>query len=1115
MKGVYKMKSLLSVFKVMVFISFSVYFQGLSGLSAQERVVFVADDAIQATEEEQQAEDDLSLSLSSNPFYVRHYFAQMDQEAIVQLAQGVLQQEEVATEGVARDSRQALSLVNQEPTQEPVFMDIQLFPGMEFQLQIEQVRRTQSGGLFIHTSLVDGGRGFAHFMVGEDGSVRGEVHSTAGTYTIRNWLSDNQRVLIQEMDTSSHVHQENDAVEVEIDLESIQRQAQSQSQSQSQGSVEPSMGFDQNSRWRRKLELQDRLQSPGSSTEEDDEAVVPMVGEDETAIVDDAIDVLVVYTQAAMDSRSGSTDEEKQTAIENDIRMEVEKTNQAFLNSGISAQINLIGMEKIDYSSAGMSEDLARLRYKRNEEDSSGGTPDTSGDLDEIHDWRLKYSADFVHLIVENQMDANAPCGIAYVWSSRLRSAIAQYESLKANNHDWSEIVGLQEAWEKSLSFSVSSIGCTLQYAFAHELGHNMGLFHDRFVAFNDENGNRLNERVIGYPIYPYGFGYVNQNEARSPCRYTIMAYDDQCDEFGVDPPFRELMFSNPSSVFSFPGESDPSDPAGVSGESFTSSINGPANSALAVNNSEDGLSSLKLRANSCRNAISLDGRGKSITIEASEESYSDFVPLTPLYCGGLEIATSTSTTVGSSRFNRPPTFVSNKDRPSVRVDITANNQTCPIKTTVHLSGFNVDADISVEQSTKYQARSIVNRQFLQLADDQCNQLTDEQKLEVVDVDLQERNISEVYENEFTGLTNLRSINLRGNELTSLPETVFQGLDRLASVDLSENDITELESDLFQGLVVASVDLSENEIEELESDLFQDLVALERLDLSGNRLEVLPAGIFDDTSGLTSLDLSENSINALIPFPNVLRSLDLSDNELESDDLNGAFRRMSRLRYLWLSNNSVTSLSVSVFDDLSALRSLALDGNELATIPNEVFSGQKLPRLRYLWLNNNSLSTLSDAVFSGLTKLRYLNLSDNVLEAPLSSGICEFLRGVRYVRLEGGSDLDTLCPTISPSGTAVAMDDSGARGFGGAVGSIFSSLFGGALSVFRVGGNEFFESSCVGDSLVEGNEEVIRRMLEDGVGPVLVSEITGVRSSVVTRIMWTRPYPNVKTLDSR
>jgi len=76
-----------------------------------------------------------------------------------------------------------------------------------------------------------------------------------------------------------------------------------------------------------------------------------------------------------------------------------------------------------------------------------------------------------------------------------------------------------------------------------------------------------------------------------------------------------------------------------------------------------------------------------------------------------------------------------------------------------------------------------------------------------------------------------------------------------------------------------------------------------------------------------------------------------------------------------LSNKGIQSLPVGVFDGLTALRDLRLDGNKLTSLPVGVFNG--LPAIVSLRLDSNALTSLPAGVFDGLTALKVLYLQGN------------------------------------------------------------------------------------------------------------------------------------------
>lgn len=165
------------------------------------------------------------------------------------------------------------------------------------------------------------------------------------------------------------------------------------------------------------------------------------------------IDLMVAYTPKAKANASG------QAGIEAKIANAVAKANQAYINSQIDMQLNLVAMVETNYAETGnMSTSLTDLT----------GTSD--GKMDEVHTLRNQYGADQVALVTA---DTNY-CGIAYVMTS-VSTAFAPY------------------------AFSVvhddSVYACLSDNTLAHELGHNQGDQHDRANSTNPG-------------AYDYSYGY-------------------------------------------------------------------------------------------------------------------------------------------------------------------------------------------------------------------------------------------------------------------------------------------------------------------------------------------------------------------------------------------------------------------------------------------------------------------------------------------------------------------------------------------------------------------------------------------------------------------------------
>ncbi len=160
------------------------------------------------------------------------------------------------------------------------------------------------------------------------------------------------------------------------------------------------------------------------------------------------------------------------------VNLAITESNQAFqntypLNGWYRIQLQLAGMVKVNYNeTSSFSTDLNRLR----------GTSD--GYMDNIHALRNSYKADVVVLL----RSSGQYCGLGYLYASSSRA------------------------------FSVTAENCaTGYYSFAHEIGHNVGLHHDKAVASN--------------PYFSYGHGFVSNTTGgtyNGPYR-TIMAYGNAC----------------------------------------------------------------------------------------------------------------------------------------------------------------------------------------------------------------------------------------------------------------------------------------------------------------------------------------------------------------------------------------------------------------------------------------------------------------------------------------------------------------------------------------------------------------------------------------------------------
>ena len=278
------------------------------------------------------------------------------------------------------------------------------------------------------------------------------------------------------------------------------------------------------------------------------------------------VDLAVFYTPAAS-SRAGG-----KAAIEAVIDLMVAETNQAYEASGVDLRVVLAVRSETPYEEADSSIDLRRLMNP------------SDGYLDAVHAIRDRVGADLVHLIVgADDYDAG---GIAQQVSA---FGLSRY----------------------------GSGGSTL----AHEIGHNMGLNHERY--------EQCQAHCANWP-YRFAYGYVNRRgfdpDAPSSARWvTIMAYHDQCRD--ADVVCRELLrFSNSSRTYQ-------GNPLGMPGEETSFDVGGPADAVRVLNTMRHSVASLRDSASGNRPT------GIGETLPSEETAAAEAIPVQPLpspQVGGL-----------------------------------------------------------------------------------------------------------------------------------------------------------------------------------------------------------------------------------------------------------------------------------------------------------------------------------------------------------------------------------------------------------------------------------------------------------------------------------------------
>lgn len=104
------------------------------------------------------------------------------------------------------------------------------------------------------------------------------------------------------------------------------------------------------------------------------------------------------------------------------------------------------------------------------------------------------------------------------------------------------------------------------------------------------------------------------------------------------------------------------------------------------------------------------------------------------------------------------------------------------------------------------------------------------------------------------------------------------------------------------------------------------------------------------------------------------------------------FHYLANMEFLWMSFNSLNTLSLESFRGLTNLDELRLDGNTLTSFPWESLSD--MPNLRLLDLHNNKISAIPSEAILYIKNITYLDLSSNSL-ATVPTNILSMWLNVR------------------------------------------------------------------------------------------------------------------------
>ena len=725
------------------------------------------------------------------------------------------------------------------------------------------------------------------------------------------------------------------------------------------------------------------------------------------------VDVLVVYPSFVRDLEGGYAN---MLAL---IDLDIATANEAFAASGVNLRVQLAAAVEIDYD-----------RFLEGWYETRIGTVDhgfwrdvithlsgpDDGHMDEVHALRDRHAADLVLLHLGGEV--HDAFGDYYV------GGIA-----------WAVREVSRENLER-LGFSVARSGDGTFVA--HELGHSMGLHHDR----RDDTDNEP---------FPYSHGYRferaadledgSRGSADAELQYgTVMSQYS-----GVGKPDFVLAFSNPELVH----PNDPDIRLGVPGDEPSSEPDGPADATRHLNELRETLANVRSRADADACTYKLSGdegelphTGGTYDVRVETQAGCEWSAV-----GGDWVSTeSAGTGSGTVRFSvdrnegflrraevlvagevhvrkqtgsRPVTPVCDRSRrirsflhenhPDYRFESVSNGTVIIVTHRTRCEDLEFDADY------------LANIRNFRLPDLSYNGFEGE-GLRAGDFDgmsglfeLWLHSMERVPADLFGGLTALRVLQLgefwsfrnRQPLLNALAPNAFRDLPKLRKLEIFDHRFDSLGSGTFEGLS-SLFDLKirgkigndgYTPSTKLAPGSFSGLSSLGRLDFAGHNVGSLGTGVFGDLRNLRGLFLDENGISSVDENTFVgmssLRVLSLQFNRLSTLPP-GVFNALSSLKRLSLWTNSLRRLPTRAFEGLAELEELYLHRNYLRRLEPETFAN--LGKLRKLNLQNNSLRDLGLGLFQGLETLDELFLRDNEL-GILRRGVFRGLGGLRELYL--------------------------------------------------------------------------------------------------------------------
>ena len=281
---------------------------------------------------------------------------------------------------------------------------------------------------------------------------------------------------------------------------------------------------------------------------------------------------------------------------------------------------------------------------------------------------------------------------------------------------------------------------------------------------------------------------------------------------------------------------------------------------------------------------------------------------------------------------------------------------------------------------------------------------------EIGTLDLRNDGITGLKTGDFSGLTNLRSLNLFGNMLSTLPNGIFNGLTSLRSLRLGGNTVSPMP------IFVSLEQVSSNEYRVVIPAGAPFDVAVPLLLTDGSRFE-----------RLGSLTVSKGSIRSAARTVSVIQGSFIDIGALPSIPANHFGYSLSKSATCNVTQQVAEAIAAAVPGvtdcrnvseaQLAAITSLDLSSDSITSLQSNDFAA--LLSLTTLNLESNELSSLPDGIFAGMTSLNTLQLSGNT-GAPFSFEVALEKVGINQFKavFPLGAPFDIVLPITVTNGSA-------------------------------------------------------------------------------------------------